>query len=107
VGGSYRRGGDVVGYWGNGTFVVLIQGDAAERAAEYARVVAQRVRDLLIHHPRGGAERYLTVSSGVASLVPPRELALEALINACSTALLRSKKQGKNSIATAEAADFQ
>ncbi len=107
VGGSYRRGGDVVGYWGNGTFVVLIQGDAAERATEYARVVAQRVRDLLIHHPRGGAERYLTVSSGVASLVPPRELALEALINACSTALVRSKQQGKNSIATAEAADFQ
>jgi diguanylate cyclase (GGDEF)-like protein/PAS domain S-box-containing protein len=107
VGGSYRRGGDVVGYWGNGTFVVLIQGEAAERASEYARVVSQRVRDLLIHHPRGGAERYLTVSSGVASLVPPRELALEALINACTLALQRSKKQGKNSIATAEAADFQ
>jgi diguanylate cyclase (GGDEF)-like protein/PAS domain S-box-containing protein len=107
VGGSYRRGGDVVGYWGSGTFVVLIQGDAAERAAEYARVVGQRVRDLLIHHPRGGAERYLTVSAGVASLVPPRELSLEALINACSTALQRSKKQGKNTISTAEAADFQ
>ncbi len=107
VGGSCRRGGDVVGYWGDGTFVVLIQGDAAERASEYARVVAQRVRDLLIHHPRGGAERYLTVSSGVASLVPPRELALEALINACQVALERSKRQGKNSIATAEAADFQ
>jgi diguanylate cyclase (GGDEF)-like protein/PAS domain S-box-containing protein len=107
VGGSYRRGGDVVGYWGNGTFVVLIQGDAAERATEYARVVAQRVRDLLIHHPRGGAERYLSVSAGVASLVPPRELSLEALINACTTALQRSKKQGKNSISTAEAADFQ
>jgi diguanylate cyclase (GGDEF)-like protein len=107
VGGSYRRGGDVVGYWGSGAFVVLIQGEAAERATEYARVVAQRVRDLLIHHPRGGAERYLTVSAGVASLVPPRELALEALINACTTSLQRSKKQGKNSIATAEAADFQ
>ncbi len=62
---------------------------------------------LLIHHPRGGAERYLTVSSGVASLVPPRELALEALINASQVALQRSKRQGKNSIATAEAADFQ
>lgn len=107
VGGSYRRGGDVVGYWGNGTFVVLIQGEAAERATEYTRVVSQRVRDLLIHHPRGGAERYLTVSAGVASLVPPRELSLEALINACTTALQRSKRMGKNSISTAEAADFQ
>jgi len=105
--GSYRRGGDVVGHWEGGTFVVLTQGEAAERATEYARVVSQRVRDLLIHHPRAGAERYVTLSAGVASLVPPRELALEALINACRTALQRSKQQGKNTVATAEAADFQ
>ena len=107
IGGSYRRGGDLVGHWEGGTFVVVTQGDAAERAAEYARVVSQRVRDLLIHHPRSGAERYVTVSAGVASLVPPRELELDALINACRTALQRSKKQGKNTVATAEAADFQ
>ncbi|MEP7245833.1 MAG: diguanylate cyclase [Gammaproteobacteria bacterium] len=107
IGGSYRRGGDLVGHWEGGTFVVLTQGDAAERASEYARIVAQRVHDLLIHHPRGGAEKYVTVSAGVASLVPPRELALESLTGACRTALQRSKKQGKNAVATAEAADFQ
>jgi len=107
IGGSYRRGGDLVGHWEGGTFVVLTQGDAAERAAEYTRVVSQRVRDLLIHHPRANGERYVTVSAGVASLVPPRELELDALIGACRTALQRSKKQGKNCVATAEAADFQ
>jgi diguanylate cyclase (GGDEF)-like protein/PAS domain S-box-containing protein len=107
VSSSYRRGGDLVGHWEGGTFVVVIQGDAAERASEYARIVAQRARDLLIHHPRGGADRYVTISAGVASLVPPRELPLEAMINACRTALQRSKKQGKNCISTAEAADFQ
>jgi diguanylate cyclase (GGDEF)-like protein/PAS domain S-box-containing protein len=107
ISSSYRRGGDLVGHWEGGTFVVVIQGDAAERAAEYARIVAQRARDLLIHHPRNGSERYVTISAGVASLVPPRELPLEALINACLTALQRSKRQGKNTICTAEAADFQ
>ena len=107
VSSSYRRGGDLVGHWEGGTFVVVIQGDAAEHSSEYARIVAQRVRDLLIHHPRGGPERYVTISAGVASLVPPRELPLEALINACTTALQRAKKQGKNAICTAEAADFQ
>jgi diguanylate cyclase (GGDEF)-like protein/PAS domain S-box-containing protein len=107
ISSSYRRGGDLVGHWEGGTFVVVIQGDAAERAAEYARVVAQRARDLLIHHPRNGSDRYVTLSAGVASLVPPRELPLEALISACRTALHRSKQQGKNTICTAEAADFQ
>lgn len=107
ISSSYRRGGDLVGHWEGGTFVVVIQGDAAERASEYARIVAQRAKDLLIHHPRGGADKYVTISAGVASLVPPRELPLEALVNACRTALQRSKKQGKNCISTAEAADFQ
>jgi diguanylate cyclase (GGDEF)-like protein/PAS domain S-box-containing protein len=107
ISGSYRRGGDLVGRWEGGTFAALTQGDAAERASEYARVVTQRVRDLLIHHPRAGTERYVTLSAGVASLVPPRELELEALLNACRTALKRAKGQGKNSVATAEASDFR
>jgi len=107
IAGSYRRGSDLVGRWEGGTFVVLTQGEATDRAAQYARVVTQRVRDLLIHHPRGSAERYVTMSAGVASLVPPRELELAALINACRTALKRAKQLGKNSIAMAEATDFK
>jgi diguanylate cyclase (GGDEF)-like protein/PAS domain S-box-containing protein len=107
IAGSYRRGSDLVGRWEGGTFAVLTQGEAADRASQYARVVTQRVRDLLIHHPRAAVERYVTMSAGVATLVPPRELALEALINACRTALKRAKAQGKNLVATAEATDFK
>jgi diguanylate cyclase (GGDEF)-like protein/PAS domain S-box-containing protein len=106
IGASYRRGGDLVGRWGGGSFAVLTQGDAAEKASHYAQVVAQRVRDLLMHHPRGGAQKYVTISAGVASLVPPRELPVEALLKACSAALKRSKELGKNSISTAEAGEF-
>ena len=107
IAGSYRRGGDLIGRWEGGTFAVLTQGDAAEKASQYAHVVAQRVRDLLIHHPRSAAERYVTLSAGVASLVPPRELALEALGNACRTALKRAKAGGKNTVVTAAAGDFK
>jgi len=107
IAGSYRRGSDLVGRWEGGTFAVLIQGEAADRASTYARIVTQRVRDLLIHHPRGSAERYVTVSAGVASLVPPRELELSALLRACATALKRAKQLGKNTITTAEATDFK
>ena len=62
------------------------------RPREYAQVVAQRVRDLLMHHPRAGSERYVTISAGVASLVPPRELPLGRARKACSAALKRAKK---------------
>jgi diguanylate cyclase (GGDEF)-like protein/PAS domain S-box-containing protein len=106
VGASYRRGGDLVGRWEGGTFAVLTQGEAAEKASHYAQVVAQRVRDLLMHHPHAGSGRYVTISAGVASLVPPRELPLEALLKACRASLKRAKSLGKNSISTAEATDF-
>jgi diguanylate cyclase (GGDEF)-like protein/PAS domain S-box-containing protein len=107
IGASYRRGGDLVGRWEGGTFAVLTQGDAAEKASQYAQVVAQRVRDLLMHHPRAGSGRFVTLSAGVASLVPPRELSLESLLKACRASLKRAKVLGKNSISTAEATDFQ
>ena len=107
IGASYRRGGDLVGRWEGGTFAVLTQGDAAEKASQYAQVVAQRVRDLLMHHPRAGSGRFVTLSAGVASLVPPRELSLDSLLKACRTSLKRAKTLGKNSISTAEASDFQ
>ena len=107
ISGSYRRGSDLVGRWEGGTFAVLTQGDAAERAPQYAQIVSQRVRDLLMHHPTAGAGRYVTMSAGIASLVPPRTLALEGLLKACQKALKRAKKNGKDGIVTAEAGDFQ
>jgi diguanylate cyclase (GGDEF)-like protein/PAS domain S-box-containing protein len=107
IGASYRRGGDLVGRWDGGTFAVLTQGEAAERAAHYAHTVNQRVRDLLMHHPTAGAGRFVTLSAGVASLVPPRSLALEGLLKACGAALKRAKQNGKAAIVNAEAGDFQ
>jgi diguanylate cyclase (GGDEF)-like protein/PAS domain S-box-containing protein len=106
IGASYRRGGDLVGRWEGGTLAALTQGDAAQKAPQYAQVVAQRVRDLLIHHPRNGSGRYLTISAGVASLVPEREMPLEALLKACRAALKRAKVKGKNNIITAGSTDF-
>ena len=104
---SYRRASDFVGRWDGGMFAVLTQGDANEKATEYAGIVAQRVRELLIHHPRAGSGRFVSLSAGVASLVPPRGLELEAIVNACQTALKRAKVRGKNSIAAADASDFE
>jgi diguanylate cyclase (GGDEF)-like protein/PAS domain S-box-containing protein len=106
IGSSYRRGVDLVGRLEGGTFAVLTQGEAAEKAPQYAHVVTQRVRDLLMHHPTAGAGRYVTLSAGVASLVPPRSLSLEGLLKACRSALKRAKKNGKAGVVNAEAGDF-
>ena len=91
---------------------MLTQGDASEKANDYAKVVVQRVRELLIHNPRSNARsanggRYITLSAGVVSLVPPRDLELETVIAACVSALQRAKKLGKNNVCSAEARDLK
>ena len=108
VSSAYRRGGDLVSRWEGGTFAVLTQGDASAKASEYATVVVQRVRELLIHNPRAGnGGRYITLSAGVATLVPPRELELGAFVAACLACLKRAKTLGKNNVCSAEARDFR
>ena len=92
--------------WEGGTFAVLAQGEAAERAAQHAQTVSQRVRDLLMHHPTAGAGRYVTVSAAIASLVPPCLLAVEGLLHACRAAMKRAKQNGKAAVITAESGDF-
>ena len=106
VGAAYRRRGDLVGRWEGGTFAVLTQGEGTEKATQYAHVVTRRVRDLLMHHPTAGAGRYVTLSAGIATLVPPRGLPLEGLLKACQAALKRAKVNGKDAVVSAEAADF-
>ncbi len=106
--GSYRRSGDLVGRWNGGTFAVLTQANTSVPAHEYARVVLQRVRELLIHHPRATASgRYVTLSAGACALVPTGELSLPTFIGACTKALQRAKGQGKNKSCAAEAGDFE
>jgi PleD family two-component response regulator len=46
------------------------------------------------------------VSAGVASIVPPRDLDVTALLNACKAALQRAKSHGKNRVIAAQAVDF-
>ncbi len=55
IAASYRRSGDLVGRWGGGTFAVLTHANTSMQAHDYARIVVQRVRELLIHHPRATA----------------------------------------------------
>jgi diguanylate cyclase (GGDEF)-like protein/PAS domain S-box-containing protein len=98
IGGAFRRSTDFVARIEGGAFQVLVRGMAAEA---YAREVAQRVFDLHIHHPRA-SNRYVTVSVGIANLVPPRGLPPSPLLEAAEAALERAKTAGRNRVVIAD-----
>lgn len=66
----FRRSTDVLARWQDGTFVAFAVGLNVEQAAAHAERMRARVRDLRLHHPRGGSQRYVTFSVGVAVGVP-------------------------------------
>jgi diguanylate cyclase (GGDEF)-like protein len=67
-----RRAGDYPARVGHDRLAVLMAGGDEGSNREHAGRIAQRVRDLAIHHPRSLPARYVTVSWHVVSLVPPR-----------------------------------
>jgi diguanylate cyclase (GGDEF)-like protein len=62
---NLRRGSDACGRTGSDEFMVLCHGGDSASTAEFAARIAQRVRDLAIHHPRAANGRYVTVSWGL------------------------------------------
>jgi len=67
---SLQRESDYCARVGNDRFAVLIGSAGEEQVGQFAERIAQRIRDLAIHHPRSQLARYVTVSWALASEVP-------------------------------------
>lgn len=70
IANSLQRAADYCARVGHDRFAVIIGGAEEDRVIAFAERIAQRVRDLAIHHPRSQLARYVTVSWSVASEVP-------------------------------------
>lgn len=73
--GAFRRAGDLCGRCGAATLVAAAHGLDEAQAGALARRVADKVRGLGLHNPRGRAGRYLGVRSAVAVGTPDDDAA--------------------------------
>jgi diguanylate cyclase (GGDEF)-like protein len=69
--GSLRRTGDVAARVADNRFAALVGSAEESDARGFAAQIARKVRELAIHHPRSTSGRYVTVSVGIATEVPP------------------------------------
>jgi diguanylate cyclase (GGDEF)-like protein/PAS domain S-box-containing protein len=98
IGACFRRASDLCVRFDDTRIVALCIGMDAEHATKHADVVLSRVRDLAIHHPRSAVSRFLTMSAGVVTLVPPRDFDSEKLITAAQNALQKARDDGRNRV---------
>ena len=96
IAAAMRRSGDVVARLADGEYMALAVTMEPEAGRLHAERIVGRVRELAILHPRSPSGRYLTLSAGVVSAIPPRDVGYEALIEAVQRAAAQARARGGN-----------
>jgi two-component system cell cycle response regulator len=99
VSGCLRRTTDVTARIEGGSLVAFAPGLVAEQALRMGQLMAERVRDLRIHHPRSGVLRYVSISVGVCAAVPGGSESPSGLLQKAQLQLQTAKKSGRNQAA--------
>jgi diguanylate cyclase (GGDEF)-like protein len=94
-----RRSSDVTARIDGGSLIAFAPGITTEQALRMGQLMAERVRDLRIHHPRSAVLRYVSVSVGVCAAVPDPADSPASLMEKSQKQLQIAKKSGRNQAA--------
>ncbi len=101
-----KRAGDLPARYGGEEFVVLLPNTCAEGADVVARKICDRLNALKFPHARSEIESYVTLSCGVATIIPSPQQSPDSLIHSADRALYQAKAEGKNRICHASSSSI-
>ena len=99
VGKSAPRATDLAARYGGEEFVMVLGETDTDGAKWIANRLRQQVSDLNIPH-YATESRHVTISCGVASIVPDGNNSLEVLLKSADHALYQAKEAGRNQVGT-------
>lgn len=91
-----KRPGDLAARYGGEEFVVILMNTTAQGAAVVAEEIRKSIEGLGIENRE--IDDVITVSLGIASLVPEKEMDPNDLIEAADKALYKAKENGRNRV---------
>jgi diguanylate cyclase (GGDEF)-like protein len=91
-----RRPGDLAARYGGEEFVVMLMNTNGEVVEIVAEKIRRKVEELGIKNEK--INTVLTVSLGVASIIPNDKMAAEKIIDSADKALYKAKEDGRNKI---------
>ena len=97
------RPGELLARYGGEEFCILLPDSTLEDAKVVAQRCLDRVEQARIPHPASPSSQWLSVSIGVASLVPALGSLPDVLLERADTALYRAKREGRARFVCAEA----
>jgi len=89
---------DLVARYGGEEFAVILPNSNIENSLMLAESIRQAVKILKIPHAQSEISPYVTLSLGVASLIPTIEQSLDELIANADRALYAAKKSGRDQV---------
>lgn len=99
ISGCLRRASDATARAEGGSLIAFAPGFSIDEARALGAVMAERVRELRIHHPRCTILRYMSISVGVAAMVPDAAQHPAELFRRARQQLELAKKSGRNQAA--------
>jgi diguanylate cyclase (GGDEF)-like protein len=100
---SMQRAADVAARYGGEEFAFIAPLNSAGQATEMAEKIRAQIEAMAIPHPRTVTGcGHVTVSVGVASIIPADKQGPEVLLRAADQALYRAKDSGRNCVMQAQ-----
>jgi|JI7StandDraft_1071085.scaffolds.fasta_scaffold00217_11 diguanylate cyclase (GGDEF)-like protein/PAS domain S-box-containing protein len=93
-----HRPADLIARYGGEEFAIILPHTNIDGALHIAGTVLRRIQNLKIPHSQSLIKPYVTVSIGVASIIPTLELLPQDLIHAADQSLYLAKKSGRDRI---------
>lgn len=93
---SLKRGDDIVGRYGGEEFLVIMPNVDSRGAINIAKRIEDGISNLNINHEYNDNKGKLTVSMGIASVIPSDNYSLDELLKTSDNLLYEAKRNGRN-----------
>lgn len=93
--------GVTLGRWGGEEFLAVVPGAHVEAAVQFAWRLVDDVRAAGLPHPAFQAGRVVTVSAGVAAVIPAADGSVDSLVSEADLGLYTAKRAGRSRAAAA------
>lgn len=94
--GNVSRAGDLVARYGGEEFAIVLSDTSAGGAAQVVRKIISELQKQHIPHDASKASGFVSMSFGIASVVPSDDFTFEKVVKMADKALYNAKANGRN-----------